>query len=123
MRALLENEKLQKMRMEKNRQHEVKKGMWVETCKNREPKGALSRVWFGCCPHTPIPEKGADECWPEMLCLRRSKKIPQVLGHPEKFLLPACSLVRTAESLIKRSCIMWSLRGEMYKCKSELRAS
>lgn len=110
-------------RKNRRKKHVVKKGIWVEKCKNREPKGALSRVWFESCPHTPIPEKGADEFWPQMLCLRRSKKIPQVLGHPEKLLLLACSLVRTVESLMKRSCIMWSLRGEMYKCKSEPRAS
>lgn len=50
-------------------------------------------------------------------------KIPQLLGHPEKLLPPGCSLVSAVVSLMKRFCMMWRLREEMYKCKGEPRAS
>lgn len=50
-------------------------------------------------------------------------KVPRVSGHPGRLLPPACSLVRAVESLMKRSCVVWRLREEMYKCKDEPRAS
>lgn len=48
-------------------------------------------------------------------------KVPQMSGRLEKLLPPGCSLVRAVESLMERSCIMWSLREEMYKYKGEPR--
>lgn len=44
--------------------------MWVKKCKGMEARGALSRAWSGFYACSPLPAEGADDGWPEVLCLK-----------------------------------------------------